>query len=248
MGMAAAGGFFKALLQFIKWAKIVGPHVIDWLNQIRPQVREWWHGKKIAIIGPTAVGKNSFYLRLQGLPIPRKHINTKALEDVPKFKFRRVLPDGRKFEIKVNRSRNVGGEKEQRDRFWLDACKEADVIFYMLSLKDLREGAYKDGNRVSEDLSWLGDQLGHMNGSPKVHFLINKVDVDLKVADDYDCFVEELKPLLGEFENAAKRALGPYSVRITGISPTSMSNDRIFNNSFTLVLESVYEATHRKHR
>jgi hypothetical protein len=241
--------FWKTLKEIAKWVPVIvvaAKKAYDWFKELKPHVRDWWQGKKIAIIGPTAVGKNSLYNRLQDKPIPSEHINTKAMEDIPKFKLRRHLPDGKEFEITVKRSTNVGGEKEQRDRFWFDACKSSDVIFYMLSLDDLRKGRYKPGGRVHEDLEWLAQHLGEMSSSPKIHFLVNKIDLELKQMADYDEFVEQLKPKVIEFDEITHRILGRYKARITGISATSMLDDGIFNRSLVLVLESVYDAVHRK--
>lgn len=243
------GNFWKTLKEIIKWAPVVIGGIrkaYEWVEELAPRVRDWWQGKKIAIIGPTAVGKNSFYNRLRGQPIPIEHINTRALEDVPEFKLQRELPDGKTFEIHVKRSSNVGGEHEQRERFWLDACRGSDVIFYMLTLSDLQEGWFREGGRVHDDLEWLGRHFGVMRSSPKVHFLVNKIDLELKKVADYDSFLERLKPLVEEFESTVKRIFGRYKQRNTGISATSMLDEGIFNRSLVLVLESVYESVHRK--
>jgi hypothetical protein len=240
--------FFRIVRELLDLASKHGPKIHEWWNGLRATVSEWWNGKKLAIIGPTAVGKNSFYNRLQGNPIPNEHINTKAVENIPKFTLQRHLHDGKVFQITVKRSTNVGGEKEQRDRFWFDACKGSDVIFYMLSLEDLKKQSYKSGGRVHEDLEWLAEHIGQMKSNPKIHFLVNKLDLELGQSADYDSFVEQLKPLVMEFEDMVRRILGGYKARITGISATSMMDDGIFHRSFALILESVYDAVHRKRK
>ncbi len=236
----------------VKLARKHGPTIlaagklaIDWFKALKPKIADWWNGKKIAIIGPVAVGKNSFYNRLQGIPIPQEHINTKSLENQPRFIIKRILEDT-VFKITVKRSQNVGGEAEQRDRFWMDACKNSDVIFYLLTLANLKEGEYKAGGRIHHDLEWLAKHLGHMGTRPKIHFLVNKIDLELKQITDYDEFVEQLKPVIVEFEETVHRVLGGYKKRITGISAISMLDEGIFNRSFVTVLESVYDAVHCK--
>jgi len=241
--------FWKTVKVIIKWGPVVAKGVrkaYEWIKELSPRARDWWRGKKIAIIGPTAAGKNSFFNRLQGLPIPKEHINTKALEHVVSFKLRRELPDGKTFEIDVKRSTNVGGEQEQRERFWLDACSGSDVIFYMLTLDDLKRGRFRDGNRVHDDLLWLARHFGVMKSSPKVHFLVNKIDLELKKGADYDSFTTELKPLIEEFDETVGKVFGRFRLRYTGISATSMLDDDIFNRSLVLILEAVYESVHRK--
>ena len=122
------------------------------------------------------------------------------------------------------------------------------MIFYMLSLEDLKKKSYGLGGRVYEDLEWLAQHLGQMKSNPRVHFIVNKIDLELRQLADYDSFVEQLKPLVMEFDDMARRILGGYKARIAGISAMSMMDDGIFHRSFALVLESVYDAVHRKRK
>lgn len=235
--------FLKALE---KLAHIALPSILDWAKRLPEKVLNWWNGKKISVIGPIAVGKNSFYLRLQEKAIPDQHVNTKSPEDVPQFSIERILPDGKRFSITVKRSINVGGEKEQRDRFWLDACRGADIIFYMLTITDLREKKYVPGCRISDDLVWLSNHIGKLNGTPRIHFLVNKVDLELKDLHEYEEFAKELGPLINDFASTTKTLLGDYSTRVTGISPISMLDESIFNRSFALVLDAISEVCYAK--
>src|SRR5436853_515558 len=106
--------------QFIK---VVGKLLADvgkvllWkaVEALRKKVIDWWKGKKLAVIGPTAVGKNSFYHRLKGEDVPEKHQQTRGVERIPPFAVKHTLPDGRVFKIHVKRSVNIGGETDQRE-------------------------------------------------------------------------------------------------------------------------------------
>ena len=95
--------FLRIIREIVNFIDKHGPKMHEWWNDLRTTVSEWWNGKKIAIIGPTAVGKSSFYNRLQDNPIPTEHINTKAMENIPKFTLKRHLHDGKEFQITVKR-------------------------------------------------------------------------------------------------------------------------------------------------
>jgi len=216
----------------------------DAIKGLPPKVINWWNGRKIAVIGPTAAGKNSFYHRLRGEPLSDEHVQTRGPEKVETFTFKRALPNNKVFKIRCRGSINVGGEADERDRFWLHACNGADVIFYMLTLDDLREKRFHEGSRVYGDLRWLGAHMGQMKPNTLVHLLVNKIDGELKDGARYAEFQRQHEPALDELEKTTKALLGPYNVRLSGISPTSMTDPHLFGISFASALESVYDAVH----
>jgi len=247
--MSWAKWFQKAARFVWKHRKVVvvaAYSLIDGIRKLAPKIRDWWNGKKIAIIGPTAVGKDCLYCRLQDKPIPDKHNQTKEAEKVPSFPFRKTLPSGKEFSVTFKRCINVGGEVEQRKRYWLDCCTNADVIFYMFTIGDLKKGRYRKGTRVWRDLRWLATNMEEMKPNSLVHFLVNKIDLELADGDDYKTFLPKITPQLEEFEATAKSIFGDYEARLTGVSPVSMTNDYLFARSFPKVLEAVYEAVHQK--
>ncbi len=214
------------------------------LKGLPKRVTNWWNGKKIAIIGPTAAGKDSFYRRLQGKSVPETHRQTRSAEKVPSFKYKAALPDGRAFAIHCKRCINIGGETDQRERFWFEACKDADVIFYMLTLDDLQRGRYKGRGRVNTDLKWLTCHMGQMKDTAVVYFLINKIDTVLDDGDGYEELLRSLRPCVNDFETSAKRTLGEYQERLKGVTLTSMTDDHIFAVAFPQTLKAVYDAVH----
>lgn len=219
--------------------------VAEYIKDLPKKVIEWWHGKKIAVIGPTAAGKNCLYRRLQNEPIPKEHLQTRGTER-ERFTFRSQLPNGQEFEIRCTRSANVGGETDDRERFWVEACDDADVIFYMMHLEDLRAGRYLHGQRIHDDLKWLVGILPQLRSNTVVHFLINKIDTELADGAKYEDFIAALKADVDRLEAEARLIFGPYKNRLTGISPTSMMDDHIFAVSFPLALEAVHGAVMRK--
>ena len=110
---------------------------IELAREYAPQLWEtisnyWAKGKTLAVIGPTACGKDSLIARLQGKPVPDIHINTGMPEDVAEYKVEYPIEGGKKISFTANKSRNVGGEEPDRDEHWSDVCQNADVISYML--------------------------------------------------------------------------------------------------------------------
>jgi hypothetical protein len=224
----------------IKGAREVG----EMIAKLSTMVISWWYGKKIAVLGPTAAGKNCLYQRLKGEIISKQHFQTKGPERIPPFLYKQVLPDGREFKIACKHSVNVGGETDERERFWLDACQDTDVIFYMLAVNDLKDGRYKPGQRIFDDLKWLATHFGQFKPNTVIHFLINKIDLELTNSEKYKEYIVELEPHIKDFEMAARNIFGPYDSRLTCITPTSMLDDHIFAISFPMALEAVYNAVH----
>jgi len=236
--------FFAKAWKVIKEAIKYAPVVIELFRDLPPRIRRWWNRKKIAVIGPTAVGKNSLYHRLKDEPIPDDHNQTKGAERIPNFNYRRTLPNGKQFEVTFKRCINVGGEMAERNRYWFDACDDADVIFYMITLDDLKNQKFRQGSRIHSDLKWLATHMGKMRPNVLVHLLVNKIDKELEGGEEYTEFVAKLKPPLDELESTANALFGDYKAKLTGISPTSMKDDHIFAVSFPKALEAVYEAVH----
>ena len=165
---------------------------------------------------------------------------------MPSFRYTQTLPSGKEFSVSFKRCINVGGEVEQRTRYWLDCCTGSDVIFYMLAIDDLKKGRYRKGSRVSGDLKWLATHMGKMRPNVLLHFLVNKIDLELADGDGYKEFLAQLKPQLDEFEATTKSIFGDYQAKLTGVSPVSMKSDYIFALSFPKALEAVYEAVHQE--
>ncbi len=129
------------------------------VTRLMKSAREWWSGKKIAVIGPTASGKDSFLARLQNRDIPHVHANSPMGEKVDSFKVKLALSHHQVIDITCKGVINIGGETDYRDApaGWLAVCEDADVIFYVMTIKDLDEKRFLKGRRIREDLDWLHD-------------------------------------------------------------------------------------------
>lgn len=243
---------FKRIAKFIykhrenikKGAKTI-IKLAHYFHKLAKPVIDWWNGKKIAIIGPTAAGKNSLYRRLKGEPIPKQHIQTKGVERIKTFTFRMPLADGKLFKLRCKRALNVGGGIDERERNWFEACDKTDVIFYIVSIKAVKRSSFSPRTRMYADMKWIGENLGKLKKNALVHILVNKMDLEINQNGELDKILNELKPKIDKFEKMTKTVFGAYKDRLTGVTPTSMKDGYIFAMSFPKALEAVYEAVNK---
>ena len=152
------------------------------LVRLVKRVLDWWSGKKIAVIGPTASGKDSFLARLQNREIPQAHSNSPMGEKIKSFRVKLALSRHQTIDITCKGVINIGGETDYRDApsGWLAVCKDADVIFYMMTIKDLSGSKYLKGRRIRQDLDWLLTAMPHLKQEVLIHILINKIDQEIE--------------------------------------------------------------------
>jgi GTPase SAR1 family protein len=236
----------KPILDIIKEvgkaaALIVAKEVGPFIKKFSKNVLEWWNGRKIAVIGPTGAGKNSLYNRLSGKPIPKEHVETKGINKVENFTYKLHMPDGKEFRLRCKRALNVGGDIVARERAWLEACKGADVIFYIVSVTNLKKSALSPNTRIYKDMVWIAKNLSSLGENTLVHILVNKIDV---LKQKRGGGVEELGKQYEKLEKIARHCFGSHAERFTGITPTSMKDDHIFAISFS-ICASTYSTIYR---
>ncbi|PMR77940.1 GTPase domain-containing protein [Billgrantia endophytica] len=231
----------------------VGKWGIDQAKQAPGAVKDlvkWWNGKTIAVIGATASGKNSFYDCLLEKDPPKEHISTRGAEKVDSFTVRRNIQGLETIELRCKRSVNVGGEVDERIRFWSQACSDADFIFYLVDMERLNDPDIHDTYhlRIGDDLKWLGANLSKFKEGCKVHLLLNKIDKILEIpslVDNRREFIEnELNRHIAEMESRAKSILDRNSSALSGASPMCMVDKDLFNFLFDGVLASIYSQEH----
>jgi hypothetical protein len=208
--------------------------------------RDWWSGKKIAVIGPTASGKDSFLARLQNREIPEVHSNSPMGEKIRSFRVKLALSHRQVIDITCKGVINIGGETDYRDApsGWLSVCKDADVVFYVMTIKDLSAKRFLKGRRIREDLDWLMTALPYLKRDACVHILINKIDEEIETHTDYMALAEELAKELRALERTVNTVLHPYEARYTGATLISMKNKQIYTVAINHALRSVYSAFH----
>lgn len=211
---------------------------------------EWWSGKKIAVIGPTASGKDSFLARLQNREIPLVHSNSAAAEKVKSFPVKLALSNRQVIDITCKGVINIGGEADYRDApsGWLAVCKDADVVFYVMTVGDLCKRKYLKGRRIRQDLDWLLTAMPHLKQGALIHILINKIDGQIESHTDYQALAEELARDLTELDRAVKGVLHPYESRYTGATLISMKNKQIYTRAINIAFRAVYSAFHEASR
>ena len=221
----------------------VGEHLI----RLVKGVLDWWEGKKIAVIGPTASGKDSFLARLQNREIPEIHSNSPMGEKIKSFDVKLALSNRRVVDITCRGVINIGGETDYRDApsGWLSVCKDADVIFYMMTVNDLSARRFLKGRRIRQDFDWLQSALPHLKQGALIHILINKIDEKIESHTDYRALAEELAQELGALDRTVRTVLHPYEARYTGATLISMKDKPIYTHAINIVLRSVYSAFHK---
>jgi len=207
---------------------------------------DWWSGKKIAVIGPTASGKDSFLSRLQNQEIPLVHSNSTMGETVKSFDVKLALSNRQVINITCKGVINIGGEADYRDApsGWLSVCKDADVVFYVMTVNDLSKRRFLRGRRIRQDLDWLLTALPHLKRGALIHILINKIDEQIESHTDYRALAGELAEELSELDQTAKEVLHPYEARYTGATLISMKNKQIYTRGINIIFRAVYSALH----
>ena len=207
---------------------------------------DWWSGKKIAVIGPTASGKDSFLARLRNQEIPPVHSNSTIGEKVKSFPVKMVLSNRQVVDITCKGVINIGGETDYRDdpSGWLAVCQDADVIFYVMTVNDLSAKRFFKGRRVRQDLDWLLTAMPRLKQDALIHILINKIDQQIESHTDDRALAGELARELNALDRTVKSVLHPYEDRYTGATLISMKNKQIYTRAINTVFRAVYCAFH----
>jgi hypothetical protein len=216
------------------------------LARLMKDAIDWWSGKKIAVIGPTAGGKDSFLARLRNQEIPRVHSNSTMGETVKTFDVKLALSNRQVVEITCKGVINIGGETEYRDdpSGWLSVCRDADVVFYLMTVDDLTQKRFLKGRRIRQDLDWLLTAMPHLKQGALIHILINKIDREIESHTDYRALATELSQELGALDRTVKSVLHPYEQQYTGATLISMKNKQIYTRAINIVFRAVYSAFH----
>jgi len=213
---------------------------------IYKELVHWWNGKSIAIIGPTASGKNSFFNKLRGGIVPTEHIQTRGAENIKTFDFSWPLPNKTEVKFKCKNSINVGGEIDERERYWLQSCKEADVIFYLIDFDKLKNNTEDTIHRIKSDFKWIASNIPKFKKESSLFIVINKMDLIFDGYVDPSTIERELTSALSthleKLDEATKKTLGAYTSKISGLGPMSMIDSHIFSICFTSALQLIFES------
>lgn len=211
----------------------------NYIPQIWEAIQGFWNNKTLAVIGPTACGKDSLIARLKGKPVPDIHINTGMPESVESYKVHYATGDDEVISFKANKTLNVGGEEPDRDEYWGEVCQKADVVFYMLDAQKLAQSQSQTISRLNNDMRWL---VSEMDGKkfPRLVIVLNKFDLLMtdNKHDISECMNEVGLPLLRLVKEAAQKSLGNRRDNIKGVLPLSATDDYLFSQLFPPVLRA----------
>lgn len=220
--------------------KILGMLPAQW-----KKISSWWNGKKIAVIGATASGKNCFFAKLCGDDLPSEYNQTRGSEKINKFKVNVTLPNNEEINLTCKGCQNIGGETDERERFWLPACDEADIVFYLIDItkfnNDNLEIKKSTIKRVNSDLAWMMEHISKFKKDVKIYMFFNKVD--LLLSEEDECLADNENKILQTEKNKllaiVKNTFGVENqYRIAGMG--LMSTHRGFYKYFNQALVEIY--------
>jgi hypothetical protein len=209
---------------------------LDKIPALWVDLRDKWNGKTITVLGATASGKNSMFHMLKREDPPKEHIQTKGIEKEKTFKCSFPLPDGKPpIKFRCKGSVNVGGEEDERERFWEDAIKGTDYVFYLVDIEKLLENKDTVISRIKGDARWIASNTQHLNEDAGILVLINKVDVlvkDIDPCDRLNHVQDSILEIVKEIETIFYKMFGNNGAKFYGVSPISTLDKHLFNGLF----------------
>ena len=206
---------------------------------------DWWSGRKIAVIGPTASGKDSFLAPAAEPGDPRGPCELDDGREGQVLRGEAGAFERQVIDITCKGVINIGGETEYRDTpsGWLSVCKDADMIFYVMTVNDLSRKRYPGrpagprGLRLAPHRN-AATQTGRARSHPD-----QQDRQKIESHTDYRALGENWR------RNSARSTgrwsvLHPYEARYTGATLISMKNKQIYTCAINIVLRAVYSAFH----
>lgn len=133
-------------------------------------------------------------------------------ETVKSFRVKLTLSNQQVIDITCKGVIDIDGEADYRDApsGWLSVYADADVVFYVMTVKDLSKKRFLKGRRIRQDLDWFLTALPHLKPGALIHILINKIDDEIESHTDYRALAEELTEALGALDTTVHNVLYPY--------------------------------------
>lgn len=236
---------------------IIAPVAKDYIKkspELLSSLKKWFYGKNIGILGATASGKNSFFNRLKGKDLDAQYAQTRGTEKVETFEISYRLSENDYIKFKCKNAVNVGGETDEKDRYWSDIAKSADILFYLIDIEKIEQQNEIYIERLRDDLFWIYSHSSQMKPNSKLYLILNKIDVlvgDYKTSEDYENHISEsiknsyqlIKNIVKNiFENTNKTDFN----FISGIYPISMKDKYLFDKYFFHIISDIYNKESEK--
>ncbi len=127
-------------------------------------IKKWWGGKRIAIIGARGVGKTHLCSFLLKGEIPEEYEQT---TEPTKFSGRKLKLDDLK--LKIDDIIDVPGAKDYY-KIWQENCKIADIILYLVKANEIFSDNHSTLSRIESDFVRVNDWL--KSRTPKPLFFV----------------------------------------------------------------------------
>ena len=174
-----------------------------------------YSGQAVAILGPPASGKTTLLKLLADQRISQETLAAYSKTELEshkgisaKFNLNVEAGEPLKFNFKLKKNSDVGGEKYLRDSHWKDVIEDVSVVIYMIDATMFIEdesavnqehvsSEYRD--RVLSDFEWIRDNYQLLREDFSVVFAFNKIDRLCDVtsyrsfAKENSKFIESLK-------------------------------------------------------
>lgn len=244
--------FLKSIL--IPIAKDYMKDYVKKSPELFSKLKKWFYGKNIGILGATASGKNSFFNRLKGKDLDAQYAQTRGTEKVETFEISYRLSENDYIKFKCKNAVNVGGETDEKDRYWSDIAKSADILFYLIDIEKIEQQNEIYIERLRDDLFWLRSHNSQMKPNSKLYLILNKIDVlvgDYKTSEDYENHISEsIKHSRHLIENIVKNIFENTNKTdfnfISGIYPISMKDKYLFDKYFFHIISDIYNKESEK--
>lgn len=129
-------------------------------------IKKWWNGKNIAIIGARGVGKTHLCKFLLEGEIPEEYEQTAEPRKLSGRTFK--LDD---LKLKINDVIDTPGSKDYY-RTWEKSCENADIILYLVKSYEIFDDNEDAVNRVRSDFKRIEKFIEKRDNDNKPHFFV----------------------------------------------------------------------------
>lgn len=236
---------------------IIAPVAKDYIKkspELLSSLKKWFYGKNIGILGATASGKNSFFNRLRERDLDIEYTQTRGTEKVETLEISYRLEGNDYIKFKCKNAVNVGGETDERERYWSDIAKSADILFYLIDIAKIEQQNEMYIERLRDDLLWIHNHIFKTKPKSKLYLILNKIDIlvgEYKALEDYEKHISDsIKNSSALIKSIVKNIFGNSNDNdfnfVSGIYPISMKDEYLFRKYFLRIISDIYNKENEK--